>query len=92
MKINLEIYKFGKILNSRPSGREAVLRARQIINGAKDIEKISLDLSEVDIITPSFADEFITGIKESYKGSEIEITGYSNNIVIKDTLKALNFI
>lgn len=85
----VEVKKFGKILNSRPSGREAVLIMKQIINGSRDTEKIILDFDGVDVITPSFADEFISGTKELYPLSTIEIVGMENNPVIKDVLNSI---
>jgi len=84
----LELKKFGKILNSRSSGREAVLRVRQIINGEKDTaDDIVLDFSEVDVVTPSFADEFIRGLKETYPRKEIKIQGTKDNAVLREVLK-----
>jgi hypothetical protein len=63
----LELRKFGNILNSRSSGREAVLCARQIVNGEKDtLDDLVLDFKDVSIVTPSFADEFITGLKNLF--------------------------
>lgn len=88
----LEMKKFGNVLNSRPAGREAVLRAKQIINGSSNPEGVAMDFSGVEILTPSFADEFIKGLKEMYKDKTIKIQGYENNLVIKETLKALGFI
>lgn len=84
--------KFGNILNSRPAGREAVLRAKQIINGSEDSEGIVLDFSGVEVLTPSFADEFITGLKELYQNKTITFQGFDESKpVIKDTLSALGF-
>jgi len=92
MKIILKLIKFGKILNSRPSGREAVLRAKQIINGSKNVEEIVVDFGKVSIVTPSYLDEFISGIKKYYSKNKITMTGYRDNIVIEDTLKALDIV
>lgn len=88
----LQMVKFGNILNSRPAGREAVLRAKQIINGSNDPEGIVLDFSGVEVLTPSFADEFVKGLKEMYKDKKVTFEGIANNPVIKDTLTALEFI
>lgn len=88
----LEMQKFGKILNSRPAGREAVLRVNQIINGSQDVNDIILNFNEVEILSPSFADEFIKGIKKEYPDKEVIIEGIENNPVIQDILKQLEFI
>lgn len=87
----LQMIKFGKILNSRPAGREAVLRVKQIINGSNDDKDIVLDFSSVELLTPSFADEFISGLKDLYKNKTVKLQGFENNPVIKDTLFALGF-
>lgn len=84
----LELKKFGKILNSRSFGREAVLRVRQIMNGEKDtVEDLVVDFSEVDVVTPSFADEFIRGLKEAYPKKKIKIQGTKDNTVLEEVLK-----
>ena len=88
----LEMKKFGNILNSRPAGMEAVLRAKQIINGSDVSEPIVLDFIEVEVLTPSFADEFISGIRKNYQNRKIIIQGYTNNLVLKETLSALHLI
>ena len=88
----LEMRKFGNVLNSRPAGREAVLRAKQIINGSAGPDVVILDFSGVELLTPSFADEFINGLKQLYEKNEIKLEGYKENKVIQETLAALNFI
>lgn len=88
--IVLEMKKFGKILNSRPAGQEALMRARQLINGS-DENTIILDLTSIDVLTPSFADEFINGLKNQYTTKKVEIRGIESNLLIQETLKALHF-
>ena len=52
---------------SRPMGREAFLMAKAYIlkESAKN-DEITLDFDEVKVLAPSWADEFITGIKNEY--------------------------
>lgn len=90
--MKLQMIKFGNILNSRPAGQEAVLRAKQIVNGSNDSEGIVVDFSDVEILTPSFADEFVKGLKEIYKDKKITFEGITTNSVINDTLKTLGLI
>lgn len=90
-KIQLEIQKFGKILNSRPAGQEALMRAKQLINGSQE-DNIVLDLTAVEVMTPSFADEFINGLKNVYPNKKIQVIGFDNNLLIQETLKALHLI
>ncbi len=65
--------KFGTVLNGRPTGREALLRLRQIINGSADKENIVLDFSGVEVLTPSYADELLKGLRDHYGKEKIEI-------------------
>lgn len=88
----LQMIKFGNILNSRPEGHEAVLRAKQIINGSNDPEDIVLDFSNVEVLTPSFADEFVKGLKGIYPDKKITFKGIEDNPVTKDTLSAIGLI
>lgn len=90
--MTLQMIKFGNILNSRPAGREAGLRAKQIINGSNESEDVVLDFSNVEVLTPSFADEFVKGLKEIYPDKNIKFEGFTEDSVTKDTLAALNFI
>ena len=86
--MKIEMKKFGAILNSRPDGREAALRLFQIVNGTNE-KKIVIDFNGVVVLTPSFADEFLTLINDRYIGSkEIEITN-ANTPVVKSTLQVL---
>jgi len=87
----LEMKKFGVILNNRSAGREAILRMKQIVNGIQEDELI-FDFMGVELLTPSFADEFFNGIKQSYQDKKIILRGYEDNLVIKDVLKELNLI
>ena len=53
---------------SRPAGREAFLGASAyIFENLKENDTISLDFANVKVLAPSWADEFITGLKTKYK-------------------------
>jgi len=72
----IPIRNFGDILMSRPAGREAFLMAKAyVFRETKPNEEIILDFSDVKVLAPSWADEFITGIK----------AGYPNTIQFKNT-------
>jgi hypothetical protein len=65
--MNIKITNFGENLLNRPMGREAFLMAKAYI--LKDImlsEEIVLDFDGIKVMTPSWLDEFITGIKSEY--------------------------
>ena len=80
--------KFGIVLNGRPAGREAALRLFQIVNGSDDKEKIILDFSDVEILTPSFADELLHLIRDKYGIERIAIENVETSAV-KDTISAI---
>ncbi|MCR5062228.1 MAG: STAS-like domain-containing protein [Treponema sp.] len=65
--MNVSIDKFGEVLVSRPAGKEAFLMAKSyIFDSLKADDTIDLDFSIVKVLTPSWADEFISGIKNNY--------------------------
>ncbi len=66
--MTIDISKFGEVLVSRPAGKDAFLMAKAyIFNTLKETDALSLDFANVKVLTPSWADEFITGIKNTYK-------------------------
>ncbi len=86
--MNIKITKFGKLLISRPAGKEAFAAAKAYV--LKDVagKDIVLDFEGVDVLSPSWADEFITGLKKMYKGSAIKYLNTENQSV-KATLKLI---
>lgn len=86
--MKIEMKKFGIILNSRPAGREAFLRTVQIVNGSLDSEEIILDFLGVEILTPSFADEFLHLLKDKYVGRVIKLENTESSTV-KEILKSI---
>ena len=66
--MNVQISKFGDVLMSRPAGKDAFLLAEShLFNSLNSDEEISLDFADVKVLTPSWADEFISGIKSAHK-------------------------
>ena len=77
----LAIHNFGDILMSRPAGKEAFSMAKAYIIGSPDKnEKISLDFKDVKVLAPSWADEFITSLRESFP-NPIEFLNTENESV-----------
>ena len=85
--MKIELKKFGEILISRPSGREAYLAMSAYLT--KDINKnelIEIDFSEVKVLTPSWADEVITKIVKDFKNIKLINT---ENPTVQSTLETL---
>jgi len=62
----VRISNFGDVLMSRPAGREAFLMAKAYVFKEVANDEIILDFDSVKVLAPSWADEFITGIKAEY--------------------------
>jgi hypothetical protein len=86
MKIDLE--KFGKLLISRPAGKEAFAAAKAYILPSSCEKEIVLDFTGVDVLSPSWADEFISGLKGLYPNLKISYLNTDNQSV-KATLDIL---
>ena len=80
--MTIQLKKFGEMLISRPAGREAYLAA-QAYTLPKNDEKIVVDFAGVAVLSPSWADEFLTPLKEKYSQVEYRNT---NNSSVKATL------
>ncbi len=61
----ITLKKFGTTLVSRPSGKEAWLAFQPVLNEISADEEIVVDFGDVVVLTPSWADEFLTPL---YKG------------------------
>ena len=84
----ININNFGDILISRPAGREAFLLAKAyVFKELKDSDKIILDFEGIKVLTPSWADEFITGIKSEYSNNMDYIN--TENPSVKASLKTI---
>lgn len=66
--MKIELKKFGTVLTSRPSGKEAYLAAKAYSLPKDSEEKIEVDFSGVQVLTPSWADEFITPLIYDFPG------------------------
>jgi len=84
----VKICNFGDILMSRPAGREAFLMAKAyVFKEINQSDEIILDFDEVKVLAPSWADEFITGIKSGYLNTIQFIN--TENPSVKASLKAV---
>jgi hypothetical protein len=59
--------KFGTTLTSRQAGREAYNAIRPLLSEVKSDENIEIDFVGVVTFSPSWADEFLTPMKDQFK-------------------------
>ncbi len=64
--MTIQLKKFGTTLVSRPSGKEAWLAFQPVLNEISGNEVINVDFADVVVLTPSWADEFLTPLKERF--------------------------
>jgi len=84
----VDINNFGDILLSRPAGREAFLMAKAyVFKELKNTDDITLDFDKIKVLTPSWADEFITGIRAEYTNTVQYLN--TENPSVKASLKAI---
>lgn len=82
----LELKRFGDFLSSRPAAREAWLASQAyILKDVKPNEKIEVDFSGIKVLTPSWADEFISALFKEYPGQTILLP--SDNASVKASLE-----
>lgn len=63
----IKLNKFGTTLVSRPSGKEAWLAFQPTLKNIAQGEDVIVDFEDVVVLTPSWADEFITPLKNQFK-------------------------
>ena len=81
----VKLKQFGVMLLSRPAGREACLAA-QAYSLPKNDDEIVVDFDGVLVLSPSWADEFLTKLKEKYTKVEYQNT---NNASVKASLEII---
>lgn len=85
--MKIELKKFGNMLISRPSGREAFLVMQSsLIKGVDKNELIEVDFAGVEVLTPSWADEVVTKLFEKFEKVKLLNT---ENESVQATLKTL---
>jgi len=86
--MKIKVSNFGDILLSRPAGREAFLMAKAyVFKELKKGEAITFDFDGIKVLAPSWADEFISGVKKEFT-SEIQYIN-TENPSVKASLKTV---
>ena len=77
----IQLKKFGTILVSRPSGKEAWLAFQPTLHEVSKDEGMIVDFEGVEVLTPSWADEFLTPLRQRFKG-KVKLRNTDNPSVI----------
>ena len=85
--MKIDVYKFGKLLISRPSGREAYLSAKAYLLPQKP-DEVCFDFKNVKVLSPSWISEFVSLLKKDYPGVKISWLNTQNPSVFQ-SLKML---
>ncbi len=85
--MKIQLGKFGSILVSRPAGKEAWLAFQPILNEIPKDERVFVDFSDVAVLTPSWADEFLTPLQKKFK-NKVALQKTTNPSIVA-TLKLL---
>jgi len=84
----IEIKKFGTTLVSRPSGKEAWLAFQPSLKDVTNTEEVLVDFKDVLVLTPSWADEFLTPLRRRFD-DRVKLTN-TDNASVKATLRILD--
>lgn len=85
--MRIELKKFGTVLTSRPAGKEAYLAAKAYVLPKDKLEKIEIDFAGVQVLAPSWADEFLTPLMAEYP--ELVSLLPTDNASVKATLEII---
>lgn len=83
----IDLSKFGTTLVSRPSGKEAWLAFQPTLNNVQEGEEVIVDFSNIAVLTPSWADEFLTPLRSRFP-EKVRLIN-TDNASIKATLATL---
>lgn len=84
----IELKKFGTTLVSRPSGKEAWLAFQPTLKDVSDTEEVIVDFKSVLVLTPSWADEFLTPLNIRFP-KKVRLIN-TDNASVKATLATLS--
>jgi hypothetical protein len=85
--MKIELKKFGALLMSRPAGREAFLVVKSYLSPQSADETIDIDFTDVDVVAPSWLDEFLTHLRAEFGDRVVCLP--SDNPTVIESLKAI---
>ncbi len=83
----IQLNKFGTTLVSRPSGKEAWLAFQSSLTIISDNEDVIVDFEGVEVLTPSWTDEFLTPLRNRFN-ERVKLIN-TNNASVAATLAIL---
>lgn len=87
--MKIEIHKFGKFLVSRPAGKEAAAIMLSSFKPKSDDEIIELDFTNIEVIGPSWLDEVLRALRDTYGTSRIRCLD-SDSMSLRESLKVID--
>ncbi|MCX6718135.1 MAG: DUF4325 domain-containing protein [Candidatus Staskawiczbacteria bacterium] len=88
--MKIELKKFGTTLISRQTGREAFSALQSLLRDVKETESIEIDFYGVLTFSPSWGDEFLTPLLNTY-GDRLTLEN-TENPSVQATLEILQKI
>jgi len=79
--MRVAISKFGTLLVSRPAGHEAFLAFCSIYKLNDPKEVVELDFTNVNVLAPSWADEFISNIKKKFPNPVLCLPSTNSSVI-----------
>jgi len=79
--MKIKIKKFGTLLTSRQSGKEALAAFESSLKDVRDDEEVIIDFDGVITFSPSWGDEFLTSLAKRY-GNRLKLMSTDNPSVI----------
>ena len=88
--MRIQLSKFGSMLMSRDSGREAWAAMQPTLQPLGDAEAVDVDFAGVLVFSPSWGDEFLSPLLERF-GERITLHD-TENLSVQESLKLLEQI
>ncbi len=79
--MKIKIKKFGTLLTSRQSGKEALAAFESSLKDVRGDEEVVIDFDGVITFSPSWGDEFLTSLAKRY-GNRLKLMSTDNPSVI----------
>ena len=88
--MRISLYKFGSVLTSRQSGKEAYAAFQPVLKSVADAELVEVNFEGVLAFSPSWGDEFLIPLEKRF-GNRLTLFD-STNPSVQETLKTLQQI